>query len=90
MGFRVFVAVANQFAELHAGDFNLEAAEVGMQIFANAVSDIDARALCRVPSSADRAAMSQPTARDRSSTLILRQLEAEVALFHDARCEIDT
>ena len=40
---------------------------------------------CARPSSADRAAISQPTARVAAGAVFLRQFQTEVAFFHNAR-----
>ena len=55
-----------------------------MQIFPNAVGDIDARALGEAEFSRSRGHVPANGA-GRGSAFVLRKLEAEVAIFHEAR-----
>ena len=72
-------------ASLMSGDFNLESAEVGMEILANAVSDIDTRSLSKAEFGGSRGHIPANVQRVAAAPPILREFETEVALFHDAR-----
>ena len=69
---------------LQSGDFNFDAAEVGVEIFPNAISNVDARTVheAEFGGSCGHVPADSP---HRSRAFLLCQFEAEMTLFHDAR-----
>ena len=69
---------------LQSGDFNFDAAEVGVEIFANAISNVDARTLDEAQFCGSCGHVPADGAH-RNRAFILRQFKAEMTLFHKAR-----